>query len=261
MVSSAAPSRVLEHPTAAPALLVSIHDVSPLTLEPCRRAVALAEAAGVQRDALTLLVIPRHEDRVSIHEHGATLDWLRGLARDGATLVTHGLTHRMSGRHHLDPWGAFWAHAFSRGQGELFRAAESEAEARIGRARELMARAGLEQALLGFVPPAWLLSRGARRAVLRSGFAWCEELGGIRRGGHRLARRVVGFGSLTPWEAWATARVAALQARLPPADTRLAIHPADLERPASTRAVARTLEWLLEGLHPQSYGRYLDGAS
>jgi predicted deacetylase len=255
-VSEAAASRVREAPTAAPALLVSIHDVSPLTLEPCRRAVALAEAAGVRRDALTLLVIPRHEDRVSIHEHGATLDWLRGLARDGATLVTHGLTHRLRGRH-LDPWGAFWAHAFARGQGELFRAPERDAEARIARARELMARAGLEQALLGFVPPAWLLSRGALAALLRAGFAWYEELGGIRLGGQRLARRVVGFGSLTAWEAWATARVAALQARLPPVDTRLAIHPADLGRPASTRAVARTLGLLLEGRDPQSYGRYL----
>jgi predicted deacetylase len=222
--------------------------------------VALAEAAGVPRSALTLLVIPRHEDRVSIHEHRATLDWLRGLARDGATLVTHGLTHRMRGLH-LDPWGAFWAHAFSRGQGELFRAAESEAEVRIARARDLMARAGLEQALQGFVPPAWLLSRGARSAVMREGFAWCEELGGIRKGGHRLARRVVGFGSLSAWEAWATSTVAALQARLPPVDTRLAIHPADLERPASTRAVARTLGLLLEGRDPRSYGSYLAVAS
>lgn len=255
-MSAPASREARDPPGAAPALLVSIHDVSPLTLEPCRRALALAEAGGVRREELTLLVIPRHEDRVSIHEHRATVDWLRGIAGDGATLVTHGLTHRMRGRH-LDPWGAFWAHAFSRGQGELFRALEADAETRITGARELISRAGLEQALLGFVPPAWLLSRGALAALLRAGFAWYEELGGIRLGGQRLARRLVGFGSLTAWEAWATGRLAALQARLPPVDTRLAIHPADLERPTSTRAVERTLQALLEGRTARSYGRYL----
>lgn len=243
-----------------PALLVSIHDVSPLTLEPCRRALALVEACGVRRDALTLLVIPRHEDRVSIHEHGPTLDWVRGLARDGATLVTHGLTHRMAGRH-LDPWGAWWAHAFARGQGELFRAAGSFADARLSSARELMARAGLEQALRGFVPPAWLLSPGARAAVVRAGFAWYEELGAIFRGDQRLARRVVGFGSLSASEAWVTARVAALQARLPPVDTRLAIHPADLERPGFTRVVEGTLRKLLEGREARGYDRFLEARS
>jgi predicted deacetylase len=233
-----------------------VHDVSPLTLAACRRAVALAGAAGVGPDALTLLVVPRHEDRISIHEHPPTLDWLRGLARDGATLVTHGLTHRRPDRF-LDPWGALWAHGFARGQGELFRAGEAEAAACLARARELMARAGLPQALEGFVPPAWLLSRGARSALARAGFAWWEVFGGIVHRGARRARRVVGFGSLTAWEARATALFAGWQARLPAADTRLALHPADLERPSSTRAAERVLRRLLERCAPQSYASYL----
>jgi predicted deacetylase len=241
---------------ARPALLVSIHDVSPLNLGACRRAVDLARAAGVRPDALTLLVIPRHEDRISVHEHAPTRDWLRGLARDGATLVTHGLTHRMLGRH-LDPWGALWAHAFARGQGELFRAAEDRVAARLHLARSLLERAGLESALDGFVAPAWLLSRGGRAAVRRAGFAWHEELGGIRVGRERRARRLVGLGSLTAWEAWTTARVAAWLAARPPVDTRLAIHPADLERAASELAIARLLRGLLEGHRAIGYGRYL----
>jgi predicted deacetylase len=233
-----------------------VHDVSPLTLGACRRAVALAGAAGVGPDALTLLVVPRHEDWLSIHEHPPTLDWLRGLSRDGATLVTHGCTHRMAGRC-LVPWRAFWAHGFARGQGELYRAGEAEAAACLARARELMARAGLEDALEGFVPPAWLLSRGARSALERAGFAWWETLGGIVHRGARRARRVVGLGSLTALEARATALVAAGQARLPAADTRLALHPADLERPSSTRAAERILRVLLERCTPSSYARYL----
>jgi predicted deacetylase len=237
-----------------------VHDVSPLTLASCQRAVALVESAGIRRDALTLLVIPRHEDRVSIHEDAPTLDWLRGVSRDGATLVTHGYTHRMAGRC-LDPWGAFWAHGFSRGQAELFRAEETHAARRISEARAVMARAGLEQALEGFVPPAWLLSRGARAAVDRAGFSFYEVLGGIMKGGRRWAPRIIGLGSLTAWEARATALLASCQARLPAADTRLAIHPADLERNASTRSVERLLRTLLERCVPQSYERFLGGRS
>jgi predicted deacetylase len=258
-----APARAPAPPApagAAPALLVSVHDVSPLTLAACRRAVALAGAAGVRPDALTLLVVPRHEDRVSIHEDPATLDWLRGLSRDGATLVTHGYTHRMTGRC-LDPWGAFWAHGFARGQGELFRVDDAEAAARLARARELMARAGLPQALEGFVPPAWLLSRGARAALAHAGFAWWEVLGGIVHRGERRARRVVGLGSLSAWEARATALVAACQARLPASDTRLALHPADLERPASARVLKRLLRRLSERCAPRSYASYLGAGS
>lgn len=255
-MSAAGAARAEDAGLARPALLVSIHDVSPLTLGPSRRAVALAAAAGLGPEHLTLLVIPRHEDRVAIHEHAATRDWLRGMARDGATLVTHGLTHRMRGRH-LDPWGALWAHGFARGQGELFRASADEVRWRVTLARALLVRAGLDGALRGFVPPAWLLSRDGEEAVREAGFAWWEGLGGIRAGGPSRARRVVGLGSLTAWEAWATARLAAWQASRPPVDTRVAIHPADLERPSSELALARALRRLLEDRTALSYDRYL----
>ena len=52
--------------TGAEALLVSIHDVSPLTLDQSRRMVELAVASGVPLHAITVLVIPRHEDKVAL---------------------------------------------------------------------------------------------------------------------------------------------------------------------------------------------------
>ena len=81
-----------------PALLVSLHDVSPLTRADCEGALALLAHAGLPRAALTVLVIPRHEGAVALDEDAATTRLLRTLADEGATLVMHGLTHRMPGR-------------------------------------------------------------------------------------------------------------------------------------------------------------------
>jgi predicted deacetylase len=239
-----------------PALLVSIHDVSPLTLEACRRAVSLAEEAGVPRGALTLLVIPRHEGRWPIEEHPATVDWLRGLSKAGATLVQHGLTHRMEGRS-LGLGGFFWGRLFARGQGEFLNLDGDETARRLESGRAACRSAGLAEATFGFVPPAWLTSPEAAAVIERAGYLFHERLDGLHHRGTLRARRVIGFGSLNALEAAATAAWAAIQVRCRPADTRFAIHPADLARPSSTRAVRRSLARLLQAHWPLSYAAYL----
>jgi predicted deacetylase len=57
----------------------------------------VVRAAGVAPADLTVLVVPHHEGRVPVDEHPPTVAWLRGLQEQGATLVLHGLTHRMPG--------------------------------------------------------------------------------------------------------------------------------------------------------------------
>jgi predicted deacetylase len=248
----------LVHPerVTAPRVLVSLHDVSPLTLEGCRQALALFSDLGLAVRDLTCLVIPFHEERIAIHEHPATLEFLRRLAGGGATLVMHGLTHRMPGRA-WTPGGWFRGHLFARGQGELLRSDAADTARRLARGREIFRRAGLERALRGFVPPAWLLSPAARAVVGQAGFDFYELYGGIVQGHRLLARRVIGWGSLNPLEARATALYAGWQCRRAPVDTRLAVHPADMARPAQQRAIRRALGRLLETLPPASYEAYL----
>jgi predicted deacetylase len=248
--------RPAEAEATRPALLVSIHDVSPLTWPACRRAVELAEEAGLARRHLTLLIIPRHEGGTPLDEHPETRDWLRRLSGSGATLVQHGCTHRMSGWS-LWPRGLFWAHLFARGQGEFFNLAGDEAARRIEGGREICRRAGLEEATRGFVPPAWLASPAAAAVIERAGCEFHERLDGLHHRGERRASRIVGFGSLNGVEAAVTAAWGALQVRLRPRDTRFAIHPADLGRPSSTRAVRRCLSRLLQDHQPMSYAAYL----
>lgn len=239
-----------------PRALISLHDVSPLTLGDCRTALQMLRELGLATSDLTCFVIPFHESQRAIDQDAETLSFLRELADGGATLVMHGLTHRMLGRA-WTPAGWFRAHAFARGQGEFFRCDAADAERRLTEGREIFRRAGLESALRGFIPPAWLLSRAAREVVDRAGFEFYEVFDGIVYRGRRLVPRVIGWGSLSAIEARATAIYASMQSFLPPADTRLAVHPADMARASQRRAVRRVVERLLRRLRPVSYREFL----
>jgi predicted deacetylase len=244
-----------------PRLLVSLHDISPLTIGHCRDALALFAEVGLPLSCLSGFVIPLHEGRIAVDRDPATMDLLGQLADGGATLVMHGLTHRMAGRC-WTPAAWFRGHLFARGQGELLRSDAADTARRLDEGRAIFRRAGLEAALRGFVPPAWLLSPAARQVVHDAGFDFYETFGGIvargRAGGDRLlARRVIGWGSLNAIEARATALYAAFQCRLPAADTRVAVHPADMARPGQRRAVGRALGRLLARMPASSYADYL----
>jgi predicted deacetylase len=239
-----------------PALLVSLHDVSPLTLADCERALALLRAAGLSPAVLTLLAIPHHEGRAPLDADAATVRFLRGLADEGATLVMHGLTHRMPGRA-WTPSGFVRGHVFARGQGELLRATAAETSRALDEGAAILRRAGLEAATRAFVPPAWLLSPSAREVVERAGFAYHETFAGIVHAGRLRAPRVIGWGSLNAIETVATAVYAGAQARLRARDTRVAVHPADMRRASQPRAITRVLGRLAERTRPQSYDAYL----
>jgi predicted deacetylase len=237
-------------------LLVSLHDVSPVTLAVCRDAVDTLCDEGIPRSALTVLVVPFHEARIALDEHPPTVVFLRELAAHGATLVAHGYTHRMVGDPGT-PLAWFLARWFARGQGELAACSAADTEHRLALAAAVFERAGLGRQLYGFVPPAWLLSREAAAAVEARGFPFHERFGGIVHGHRVVARRLIGWGSQTAIEAIATSAWAWLQTRRAPADTRLAVHPPDLVRGTTRRSLVRTLRALVARLEPVSYATYL----
>lgn len=244
--------------TAAPrpALLVSLHDVSPLTLDDCEAAVALLREVGISPAQLTVLAIPHHEEKIALDAHPPTVRFLRGLEDEGARLVMHGLTHQMAGRA-WSPLGLFRAHVFARGQGELYAASADETARRLDLGQAILVRAGLAGATRAFVPPAWLLSPAGRQVVAQRGFDFYELFGGILAQGARHARRVVGWGSLNAIETVATALYADLQSLRASPDTRLAIHPADMRRPTQRRAIRRALRRLLPRMRALNYATYL----
>jgi uncharacterized protein len=241
------------HPAS---LLVSLHDVSPLTLAECREAITLLGEVGVSPSVLTVLAIPHHEGKVPLDRDPPTVEFLRSLADAGARLVMHGFTHRMTGRA-WTPAGFFRAHVFARGEGELHNCDAAETARRLDEGAAILRRAGLEEATRAFVPPAWLVSAEARAVVSERGFDFYELFGGIIHQGDRFARRVIGWGSLSAIEAVTTELYADLQSARTGVDTRLAIHPADMRRPGQQRAIRRTLTRLVGRMRPENYTSYL----
>ncbi|MEO6772069.1 MAG: DUF2334 domain-containing protein [Kofleriaceae bacterium] len=239
-----------------PQLLISIHDVSPLTLSGCREAVAILTDAGVPESALTLLVIPFHREEVPLDQHEPTLRFVHEHERRGATLVAHGYTHQMHAAPRT-PWRWLAARWFARGEGELAGCDTATTHARLDHADAIFVRAGLANRVRGFVPPAWMLSSGAATAIRARGYEFYETFAGIVIRERVLARRLIGWGSLTVVEASATASWARVQVRRRPCDTRLAVHPPDLARPTTRRSLLRTVRALLDQLRPVSYAAYV----
>ena len=244
----------------AATLLASVHDISPLTLEACQQAVdLLRQAAGIAARDLTLLAIPFHEGRVRLDQHPATVAWLRGLADAGATVVLHGLTHRMP-RPTWNPLRFPAAYGFARGQGELCCVARrrSRQAARGGARHPDQRRPRGGHRVLRSTGLAAVAA--ARTAVEAAGFAWTELYDGLHTPRGTRPLRLIGWGSLNPIEAAATRAFASLQRQRRSVDTRLVVHPADLRRPAVRQSIAATARRLRRDLVPASYTRYLEQA-
>ena len=128
------------------ALVVSLHDVSPLT-----RGVftsMLRELAEVGVTKTSLLVIPDHHHRGHMLEDAGFCRWVEGLASAGL--------ESQQGR----------------------AVPEEEAAGLLARAKEDFARLDVP-APTGFIAPAWLLGNGALQAVRKAHFAYTTLLVGV----------------------------------------------------------------------------------
>lgn len=217
----------------SPVRVVSIHDVSSVTLDVSRRLLTLCEESGVR---VSLLVVPGPWRGARVTEDRSFRRWLDGAADRGHEVSLHGWTHEGGG-------GRGLANRFiARGCGEFAALDRVEALRRLECGLAVMDELG--HRVEGFTAPGWLLSSGAREALVDLGFVYttthlsvldltgaepiavpalCQRpdspIAGI---GSRFVRRVV------------VARVASGRS------VRLALHPADLSTESLIEAT-RTL--------------------
>jgi predicted deacetylase len=234
-------------------LLVSIHDVSPAQELNVLRLWDLCAKRGVTP---ALLVVPNWHGEWPLHDHPRFINWVRARAEDGAEIVLHGERHDEDGlpRRLGDHWRA-WGR--TDGEGEFLTLDGPEAGERVARGLEQLRSLGLDPT--GFVPPAWLAREAAYEAAAAAGLAFSEDHRCVRllASGRRVDSPVIRWSARTPTRAWGSAAVAAGRsvfqrgAEYP----RIALHPRDVDHPATTRSIERTLDrWL--GRH--SAGRYAD---
>ncbi len=155
------------------ALVVSMHDVSPLTREPFTQ--MLRELAGVGVTKTSLLVIPDHHHRGHMLDDVSFCRWLEGLAKAGHELVVHGYYHQRTPRGNETARQRWINSIYTQGEGEFYDLSEEEAATLLARAKENFSKLDAP-APTGFIAPAWLLSDGACEAVRKAGFSYTTYL-------------------------------------------------------------------------------------
>ena len=238
----------------ARSLVVSIHDVSPLSRESVT--CILRELARIGVGRVSLLVVPDHHHRGSIAADPAFGSWLRDLVAAGNEAALHGYFHQRERRAAESARTRFFTRLYTADEGEFFDIARDPACALLARGRDELAQcAGV--APTGFIAPAWLLSAEGEAAARDLGFAYTTRLKSVS---DLVARRTHWSQSLC-WSVRAQwRRVASLawnrnlfQALRPNPLLRLSIHPPDLAHPTIWRQIQHLAARALEDREPVAY--------
>jgi uncharacterized protein len=237
-------------------LLVSIHDVTPALAVNVARLWDLCRARGIRP---ALLIVPDWHGEWPLEQHPEFVDWIRHRAREGAELVLHGERHDEHGLPR-----SLWDHCRAWGQtdreGEFLTLSGSAAGDRINRGVQRLSALGLEP--MGFVPPAWLAAPNVHRAAAAAGLAFTEDAHSVRLlpSGRVVRSPVVRWSARSPILARGSAAVAGARWLLQRRKQwpRIALHPRDLEHPATARSLHRSLERWPTRHRP---GRYADLAA
>lgn len=158
-------------------LVVSIHDVSPATLETTQAMLNDLAQAGVTRTSL--LVIPNHHHAHPIREDSGFQRQVRSWAQDGHEIVLHGYFHQRTSKHDEGLRDRAVTRFYTAGEGEFYDLTYGEAEALLRRGLDDFTACGFG-VVTGFIAPAWLLGAEAECAVSDAGFHYTTLLGGIK---------------------------------------------------------------------------------
>lgn len=234
-------------------LVVSLHDVSPLTFSRCRRIVAELEGLGVER--MSLLVIPDHHGRGHVRTDAALCEWLRECAAKGHEIVTHGYFHQRPQRAHESAVQRLITRTYTAGEGEFFDLSRERAAELAGQGRADLRELGLDPR--GFIAPAWLLGAEAEGALRDLGYAYTTRLRTI----HDLQNGTMQTSQSLCWSvraAWrrlvSLAWNAGLYHRLLDLPlVRVAVHPVDVEHPKIWAQIRSVVSAALQTRTPRTY--------
>ena len=228
-------------------LCIALHDVAPATWPRCERLLAMLDGIGAR--AVTLLVVPDFHRRGAAERDPEFIAAIEARRERGDEIALHGYAHLDESAPPRSPSAWFRRRVLTDAEGE-FSALECDAAAhRIAAGRDMLARIGW--AVDGFVPPAWLASRGTREALAASDLLYTTthtSLVDLRRG-MAIDAPSVTASSRSTWRRAMSKRWlhAARWATRASGIVRAGLHPADADHP-DLLAVWRSLlaDWLLE---------------
>ena len=248
-------------PSLQRSLVVSMHDVSPLTREVFTAMLGELAAWGVERTSL--LVIPDHHHRGHMLADPAFCRWLEELAGQGHEIVVHGYYHQRPRREGENWWQRGMTRIYTQGEGEFFDLPKDEAVARLARAREDFQKLDVAPSV-GFIAPAWLLGKEAGEAVREAGFRYTTYLTGVHdfhadSNEEFIPARSLVYSCRNRWRrvvslGWNAALARRLRGS---ALLRVSLHPPDYRHKMIWRQVRRLIGEALEQRTAQTYQEFL----
>ena len=240
------------------ALVVSIHEVSPLTCAQTQK--ILTDLSQIGLGVTSLLVIPDHHRSGLISKNPDFCSWIQSKVHEGHEPVLHGYYHlreKMAG----DGLGKrLVTESYTAGEGEFYDLSHEEASLRLQDGLKAFGECGLKTT--GFIAPAWLLGKDAEQSVRGAGFQYTTRIGSVSdyaTSSVHAARSLV-WSVRAGWRRWCSlAWNAALFASLRHAPLlRIGIHPPDWEHPRIRLQILQLTRSALAARHGMTYQQWLN---
>lgn len=239
------------------ALVVSIHDVSPLTLRETERILGDLKKIGCA--TTSLLVIPDHHRQGRVSGDPAFAAWLRERVAEGHEVVLHGYFHLREDNSGDGLFKKIVTQSYTAGEGEFFDLTEDDACERLNLGLSEFTACGLTA--LGFIAPAWLLGNDAERAVRGLGFEYTTRIATVSdfKSCYVYNARSLVWSVRAPWRRVCSLvwnRLLALVLRNAPL-LRVGIHPPDWDHPAILNQILSLTSTALAGRRAMTYQQWL----
>ena len=234
-------------------LVVSVHDVAPITRPSVEKILTDLKEAGVR--VTSLLVVPDYHHRGKSVDDATFISWLRGLEADGHEIVIHGYFHERPRRQSEGMREKFLTRAYTQNEAEFFDLKYDEAFTRITRARDEFRGARLSA--IGFVAPAWLLSAEGERAARDAEMQYTTRIATVidLLTGEREPSRALVYSTRSAWRrAVSLSWNAALARRVAIGQlVRLSIHPSDIASGGVWKQIIRFARRFSRTRNPTTY--------
>jgi predicted deacetylase len=241
-------------------LVVSLHDVSPLTQSLCDQILVQLRELGIGQ--VSLLIIPNHHGRAPIGESPAFQRWLSRAIEAGHEPVLHGYYHRRE-RGKADSFvRRVMTEFYTAGEGEFYNPSSGEAATLLERG--LADLSFLPRKIAGFIAPAWLLGAEAEAAVRDLGFLYTTRLSTVRvfngNGNCDIASQSLVWSTRAAWRismslVWNRTLSFSLGcARL----VRIGIHPPDAQDPLVWKQVRKLIMATIRSRQCVSYEKFIE---
>jgi uncharacterized protein len=239
-------------------LVVSLHDVSPLTQTLCDSILAQLLELGVRQTSL--LVIPNYHQKAPITQDSSFRNWLARKVDADHEPVLHGYFHQRQRKGEDSLFSKLTTEIYTAGEGEFFDLSAGEACNRLQSGLEDLAF--LPRKVVGFIAPAWLLSAGSEIAVRGLGFRYTTQLSCVQIFGcsSEVRSRSLVWSTRANWRAvmsLAWNRGLAITTAQAPL-IRIAIHPLDVRHPAVWRQIRQLVAGMSQGRECVSYEKFVE---